>query len=91
MADGRKNNGGHSTKGKAGRKPKADEIKKIELMDSILDPRKAWEELSKLVGDGDIAAIKTWIEHRHGKAKEVKEIDHSGELELPIFKWSDDD
>ena len=28
--DGRKNNGGHSTKGFAGRKPKSEEIKLVE-------------------------------------------------------------
>lgn len=75
MADGRRNNGGHSTKGRAGRKPKADEIKKIELMDSIGDPKEAWQNLWKLCKKGDTQAIKTWIDHRFGKPKESKEHD----------------
>ena len=33
--DGRKNNGGHSTKGFAGRKPKDEEIKLVERFKSI--------------------------------------------------------
>jgi len=91
LADKRKNNGG-ARKG-AGRKPKADELKKLEIMDSKLSPEKAWEELSKLVKGGDINAIKFWIEHRFGKAKETKQIDHTGELNLPhdLVKWADEE
>lgn len=68
------NNHGGARPG-AGRKPKADEIKKIELMDSIAEPKKAWEQLWKLCENGDTQAIKTWIDHRFGKAKEFKEHD----------------
>ena len=35
--DKRKNNGGHSTKGFAGRKPKTDEKRLIERLDNIID------------------------------------------------------
>ncbi len=72
MADGRKNNKG--TKGnKGGRPPKADELKKIDLMDSVLIPREAWEALANKVKEGDTQAIKEWIAHRYGKPKELKE------------------
>jgi len=37
--DRRKNNGGHSTKGFAGRKPKADELKLVEKLDTLIDSR----------------------------------------------------
>lgn len=72
MADGRRNNGGHSTKGRAGRKPKVDEIAKLDMMDSIAAPKEAWESLWKLCKKGDTQAIKTWIDHRFGKPKETK-------------------
>ena len=36
MADGRRNNGGHSTKGHAGRKPKSDEKKLIETLTPLM-------------------------------------------------------
>ena len=36
MFDKRKNNGGHSTKGRAGRKPLADELKSKEIMINAL-------------------------------------------------------
>ena len=83
MADGRKNNGGHSTKGRAGRKPKADEIKKIEMMDSIGDPKEAWQALWELVKDQDKYAIKTWLEHRYGKPRESQEVTVVGDK--PVF------
>jgi hypothetical protein len=35
--DNRVNNGGHSTKGYAGRKPKSEEIKLIEALDKHID------------------------------------------------------
>ncbi len=91
MADGRRNNGG-ARKG-AGRKSKSDEIKKIEQMDGVLNPNVAWEELAKLVKGGDLSAIKVWIAHRFGKPKELKEIDHTGEINLPHenIRWADDE
>lgn len=74
MADGRKNNGGHSTKGRAGRKPKIEELRKIEMMDSVGDPSSAWAALWGKVQDGDVTAIKAWIEHRFGKPTETKDV-----------------
>lgn len=62
----------------AGRKPKADEINKIEMMDSIAEPRKAWEALWNLVDKGDTKATQVWIDHRFGKPKEQKDHTFSG-------------
>ncbi len=73
MADGRRNNGGHKT---AGRKPKADEIKKAEMMDGVLDPLEVWQALGDKVSEGDVPAIKFWIEQRFGKAKESVDMKH---------------
>jgi hypothetical protein len=75
MADGRANNGGHSTKGRAGRPPKADEIAVIEQMDAIAVPAKAWARLWALVESGDAQAIKTWLAYRFGQPKQS--IDHT--------------
>lgn len=57
----------------AGRKPKADEIAKIDMMDEIANPEQAWQELWKLCQKGDTQALRTWIDHRFGKPKETKD------------------
>lgn len=67
MSDGRRNNGGKREG--AGRKPLADEIKKLEMMDSVADPIKVWENLWKLCEKKNVLALKTWIEYRFGKPK----------------------
>lgn len=90
MSDGRKNNGGHSTKGKAGRKPKADEIKKIELMDSIAAPEEVWAELWKVCKKGNTNALQTWVNHRFGKPKEQKDITTNGnDINIPSITFVD--
>lgn len=83
MADGRRNNGGHSTKGKAGRKPKSDEIKMIELMDATKAPAEVWEVLAAKVEEGDVNATKAWLSYRYGRPKETKDIKLTGEQ--PLF------
>ena len=87
MSDGRKNNGGHSTKGFAGRKPKADEIAKIEMMDSVAIPEDAWKALWNRCLEKDTNAIKFWIEHRFGKAKERVDVT-SGDEPIDSFDYS---
>jgi hypothetical protein len=73
MPDGRKNNRG-KIGNKGGRPAKADEIRKIELMDSVLAPVEAWAALCSKVREGDVTAIKAWIEHRFGKPTETKDL-----------------
>ena len=68
MADGRANNGGHKTNG--GRPSKADEIRKLEMMDSVADPLEVWKNLWKLCEKENHQALRTWIEYRFGKPKE---------------------
>jgi hypothetical protein len=88
MQDGRKNNGGHSTKGKAGRPPKADEIKLIEQMDAIAAPEEAWQKLWNLAKEGDVQAIKTWLAYRYGTPKANLDLTTQGDkISLPISKW----
>jgi len=68
--DGRRNNGGHSTKGFAGRKPKDEEGKLIERLDAVIDSDEAIEALKKRIGEGDIRAIQLYFNYRYGKPKE---------------------
>ncbi len=76
--DKRQYNGGHSTKGKAGRKPKADEIKLIEQLDSILAPEILWENVAQLITDKkDIQALKLWISYRYGQPKQALQVEQS--------------
>ena len=74
--DGRVNNRG-TIGNKGGRPPKADEIKVIEAMDAGMIPEEAWKNLAKLVQDGDVQAIKTWLAYRYGQPK--KTIDHKND------------
>ena len=53
--DGRKNNGGHSTKGFAGRKPKSEEIKLVERLSPLEDA--ALDALKKGVESGELKWI----------------------------------
>jgi hypothetical protein len=82
MADGRKNNGGHSTKGVAGRKPKAEEQKLIEKLSPFED--KALKALKSNVEAGESWAIKLFFEYMYGKPKQS--LDHTSEGEKIEFK-----
>jgi hypothetical protein len=72
--DGRKNNGGHSTKGKAGRKPKAEEQKLIERLDAIINQDKAVEALRDKVYSGDARALELYYKYRYGLPKQKTEL-----------------
>ena len=87
MPDGRKNNGGHSTKGRAGRKPKADEIKLIEQMDAIAAPAEAWQKLWDLCKAGEVQAVKTWIAYRFGQPKQSIDVTTDGDKITPPIVW----
>lgn len=77
--DGRKNNKGH--KGKAGRKPKAEEQKLIEKL-SPLEPL-AHDKLKEAIEAAQPWAVKMYFEYMYGKPKETKDVNVSGDL--PIF------
>jgi len=83
MPDGRKNNSG--TRGnKGGRPKKADELKLIEQMDAVLAPEEVWQKVASLCNQGDMQALKTWIEYRYGKAKQSVDLTSGGE-KLPAL------
>lgn len=63
----------------AGRKPKADELKRIELMDSIAGTEDVWSELWNLCKSKNVTALKTWIEYRYGKPKERIDVTSNDE------------
>lgn len=63
----------------SGRKPKADEIKIIEQMDSVLVPQSVWESLAELVENKDVQAIKLWLSYRYGQPKQNIDIESQGE------------
>lgn len=75
--DGRKNNGGHSTKGKAGRKPKAEE----QRLRDILSPYRL-ETIEKVVNimrsaekeSDQLAAAKLLMSYDWGLPKQKTEI-----------------
>ena len=90
--DSRKNNGGHSTKGKAGRPKKADEIKLIETMDAIAVPDKVWKALWNKCTEGDVQALKAWLSYRYGMPRQ--QVDHTTQgdkIASPPITWIDGD
>jgi len=70
-----------------GRKPKADEIKIIEQMDAIAVPEEAWKALWYKCQDGDIQAIKCWLNYRFGMPKQVVDVTTQGEKVTPPIEW----
>lgn len=71
MADGRKNNGGHSTKGKAGRKPKAEEQTLIEKL-GPMEPE-ALAALKEALVNKQSWAVKLFMQYLYGMPKQTTE------------------
>lgn len=88
MADGRRNNGGHSTKGKAGRKPKKDEQKLIERLSPMADI--AYKALETALRNQESWAVKMWMEYYHGKPVQ-ENINRNENIEVPQVKWAKDE
>lgn len=93
MSDGRKNNGGHSTKGFAGRKSKADELGLSGLMDAVIGS-KEWEELISIVYKDAIAGSaphqKLLFEYKFGKPKQQMDITSNGK-DILLPSWINED
>lgn len=94
MADGRRNNGGHSTKGKAGRPSKADELKIKKLTDPHIE--KAIKTVIEIMANGDkssdrLAAAKVILEYNWGKPSQMvyndNETNHM--FNIPMIDWID--
>ena len=88
MTDGRKNNGGHSTKGYAGRKSKENQLKLIEQMDAVEIPETLWRILADKVKEGDTQAIKIWLSYRYGKPKQYTDVTTNGnQVNILPIEW----
>jgi hypothetical protein len=88
MTDGRKNNGGHSTKGFAGRKSKENQLKLIEQMDAVEIPDTLWKILAEKVKEGDTQAIKIWLSYRYGKPKQYTDVTTNGnQVNILPIEW----
>ena len=88
MTDGRKNNGGHSTKGYAGRKSKENQLKLIEQMDAVEIPDTLWRILADKVKEGDTQAIKIWLSYRYGKPKQYTDVTTNGnQVNILPIEW----
>jgi hypothetical protein len=88
MTDGRKNNGGHSTKGYAGRKSKENQLKLIEQMDAVEIPDTLWRILADKVKEGDTQAIKIWLSYRYGKPKQFTDVTTNGnQVNILPIEW----
>jgi hypothetical protein len=79
MEDKRKNNGGHSTKGKAGRKSKAEEYGLQEEMDELKPTKDVLVSFVNIIENTEdeklkFSAIVKWLEWRVGKPKETRDI-----------------
>lgn len=77
--DNRKNNGGHST---AGRKPKIEEEKLIEMLDKHIDKDLVLAELKKQIFAGKEKAMQLYFNYRFGKPKETIDLNSSEGLNL---------
>ena len=71
----------------AGRKPKIQEIKVIEQMDSVSVPNVIWEALLNKCKEGDTAALKLWLSYRFGMPKQQLDITTNGENIAPPIQW----
>jgi len=91
MADGRKNNGGHSTKGVAGRKSKSEEQKLIEKLTPLAP--KAHKALEQAVMDQEQWAVKLFFEYFYGKPRQQTDITTNGESlnKRPIIIFNDNE
>ena len=88
MADGRAYNGGHSTKGYAGRKPKADEDRirglSISALESIYgSEEKAFEYIAEQSKES-FPHLKLLLEYAYGKPKDIKTVAIEN-LDIPLF------
>lgn len=73
--DNRKNNGG--ARQNAGRPKKADELKLIEKLDSLIDNDEVIKTLGRQVLKGDSRAMNLYFGYRYGKPKESVDITSS--------------
>lgn len=79
MADGRKNNGGHSTKGKAGRKSKSEEQSLVEKLTPLEES--ALEALTDALNQKQPWAVKLFMQYLYGMPKQTTENMNTHKME----------
>lgn len=94
--DGRANNGGHSTKGRAGRPPKITEKKLRTLSISAIRKEfgsedKMWRMIAKKAKDGSFPHLVKLLEYNYGKPREHKEVEVKQSLNIPIASFLGDE
>tara|TARA_R110000782_G_scaffold13486_1_gene39736 strand:+ start:1629 stop:1886 length:258 start_codon:yes stop_codon:yes gene_type:complete len=83
MGDNRKNNGGHSTKGFAGRKSKSEEMRLIELLNTHIDKDSVIKKLKEFIDADNLKALEIYLAYMYGKPKETKDVTIT--QEQPLF------
>jgi len=78
--DKRINNGG--ARNGSGRKPKADELKLVEKLDTLIDRDIVVKKLGELLAKGDIRALQLYFNYRYGRPKEKIDINSSEGLNI---------
>ena len=56
-------------------------------MDEIAVPEDAWRALWNKCQDGDIQAIKTWLNYRFGMPKQQIDVTTQGDKVTPPIEW----
>jgi hypothetical protein len=71
----------------SGRKPKVNEVKLVESMDSISVPDEIWRALLYKCKQGDTGALKLWLSYRYGLPRQQVDITTNGESIAPPIQW----
>jgi hypothetical protein len=71
----------------AGRKPRVQEIRIIEQMDTVCVPEEIWRALLYKCQQGDTAALKLWLSYRFGLPKQQIDVTTNGESIAPPIQW----
>jgi hypothetical protein len=71
----------------AGRKPRVQEIRIIEQMDTVCVPEEIWRALLYKCQQGDTAALKLWLSYRFGLPKQQIDVTTNGENIAPPISW----
>ena len=71
----------------SGRMKKDELITLIDTMDAISIPDAVWEKLYNKVKEGDVNAIKIWLQYRYGMPKQV--VDQHNTHEINTFNIND--
>jgi hypothetical protein len=80
------NGHGGARKG-GGRRTKANEIAIIKQMDAVANPKDAWRRLWKKCEEGDLQAIKAWLNYRFGMPKQNLDVTTDGDKIGPQIVW----